>query len=177
MPVRSRHDRAISGELLPAREHLHTDAMDWVWTYSRSRHGARLVLLAIAHYGGVVTISISELADLTLLRERSVRMAIADLVTLGELAVEYSAGSSSRYRLLTPDREPIPLPRPTKRDPIPVEVRFFVFERDGYRCVECGTCEDLTIDHIYPKSLGGADTVDNLQTLCRPCNCRKGARV
>jgi HNH endonuclease len=150
---------------------------DWVFDHSRSRHGARLVLLAIAYYGEVVTISVRELGDMTLLGERAVRMAICSLVELGELAVEYNAGDSSRYRVLMIDREPEPLPPPTKRDPIPVKVRFFVFERDGYRCVQCGATEDLTIDHIYPRSLGGGHTEDNLQTLCRPCNCRKGARV
>jgi len=135
------------------------------------------VLVAIAYYGEVVTISVRELCDMTLLSERAVRMAICNLVELGELAAEYNAGDSSRYRVLMIEREPEPLPPPTKRDPIPVAVRFFVFERDGYRCVQCGAVEDLTIDHIYPKSLDGADTADNLQVLCRPCNCRKGARV
>lgn len=153
------------------------EVMDWIWTRSRSRHSARLALLAIAHHGETVTLSIGELADMTRLSERAVHMAITELVSLGELAVEYRAGTSSRYRVLMPVRDPLPLPPPTKRDPIPVEVRFFIFERDGYRCVQCGTSEDLTIDHIHPKSLGGADTADNLQTLCRPCNCRKGARV
>jgi 5-methylcytosine-specific restriction endonuclease McrA len=75
------------------------------------------------------------------------------------------------------ERDSEPLPAPTKRDPIPAKVRFFVFERDGYRCVFCGAVEDLTIDHIYPRILGGAHTEDNLQTLCRSCNSRKGARV
>lgn len=152
-------------------------ALEWAWDHSRSRNGARLVLLAIAHYGEVVTISVRELGDMTLLGERAVRMAVCGLVELGELAVEHHAGDSSRYRVLMIEREPEPLPPPTRRNPIPVAVRFFVFERDGFRCVQCGTAEDLTIDHIYPKSLGGADTADNLQTLCRSCNCRKGARV
>lgn len=153
------------------------DVTDWIWTRSRSRHGARLVLLAIGHHGEVVTISIAELADMTHLSERAVRMAIGELVTIGELAVEFNIGSNSRYRVLMSERDPLPLPQPTKRDPIPVEVRFFIFERDGYRCLHCGTTEDLTIDHIHPKSRGGTDAVDNLQTLCRSCNCRKGARV
>ena len=154
-----------------------TDATAWVWDHSRSRHGARLVLLAIAYYGEVVTISVGELGDMTCLSERAVRMAIAELVSLGELAVELNAGSNSRYRLLMPDREPLPLPAPAKRDPVPLAVRFFVFERDGYRCRHCGSAEDLTIDHIHPQSRGGGHTEDNLQTLCRPCNSRKGARV
>ena len=60
---------------------------------------------------------------------------------------------------------------------IPPEVRELVYSRDGHACVVCGATEDLTLDHIYPWSLGGADEPDNLQTLCRPCNARKGARL
>lgn len=51
-----------------------------------------------------------------------------------------------------------------------------VFERDAYRCVTCGDHRDLTCDHIHPEVLGGPTTFENLQTMCRPCNSRKGAR-
>lgn len=60
---------------------------------------------------------------------------------------------------------------------IPASLRAQVYDRDGRACVECGATAALTLDHIYPWSLGGEDAVDNLQTLCRPCNSRKGARV
>jgi hypothetical protein len=63
------------------------------------------------------------------------------------------------------------------RKHIPVEVRRFVYERDEHRCVTCGSTERLSLDHIIPWSLGGADDPVNLQTMCRPCNSRKGARV
>jgi len=49
-----------------------------------------------------------------------------------------------------------------------------VFIRDGYKCRECGISDRLTIDHIVPKDEGGNDHVNNLQTLCYPCNQRKG---
>jgi 5-methylcytosine-specific restriction endonuclease McrA len=51
-----------------------------------------------------------------------------------------------------------------------------VFERDGYRCVSCGRKAPpggLTLDHIVPKSKGGRGTVENLQTMCVPCNQEK----
>lgn len=35
----------------------------------------------------------------------------------------------------------------------------------------------LSIDHIHPERHGGTLDEDNLQTLCRPCNSRKGSRV
>jgi hypothetical protein len=63
------------------------------------------------------------------------------------------------------------------RPHIPDGIRSAVMERDGYQCLECGATDDLTLDHIYPWSLGGPDTLENLRVLCRSCNCRKGARI
>lgn len=63
------------------------------------------------------------------------------------------------------------------RDPIPDDLRRAVYERDDNRCVRCGAVDDLTLDHVRPWSLGGPDTFENLQTLCRRCNSSKGARV
>jgi hypothetical protein len=51
-----------------------------------------------------------------------------------------------------------------------------VLERDGYRCVTCGTHLDLSCDHIIPESKGGPTTFENLQAMCRTCNSKKGAR-
>jgi 5-methylcytosine-specific restriction endonuclease McrA len=48
----------------------------------------------------------------------------------------------------------------------------------GEKCLRCGaTDRTLTRDHVVPLALGGADTIDNIQPLCGPCNCWKGARV
>jgi hypothetical protein len=62
--------------------------------------------------------------------------------------------------------------RPT-RVAIPSEIRRAVFERDGGKCVECGSNFDLQYDHVLPVALGGATTVENLQLLCADCNRRK----
>lgn len=35
----------------------------------------------------------------------------------------------------------------------------------------------MTQDHIFPKSAGGRDDLDNLQTMCNICNQRKGATI
>ncbi|MCU0326479.1 MAG: HNH endonuclease [Spirosomaceae bacterium] len=49
-----------------------------------------------------------------------------------------------------------------------------VFRRDSNKCVYCGSHEDLTLDHLIPKSKGGKTNWDNLVTACRRCNSRKG---
>jgi len=58
--------------------------------------------------------------------------------------------------------------------PIPDTIRWGVWERDNFTCICCGTRQRLSIDHIVPEVLGGETIMDNLQTLCRPCNSRKG---
>lgn len=52
-----------------------------------------------------------------------------------------------------------------------------IFRRDGYRCQYCGAREQLTIDHIMPRSRQGADTWENLVTACTRCNAKKGNRT
>ena len=41
-------------------------------------------------------------------------------------------------------------------------------------CQNCGSTENLTIDHIIPVLFGGKDNEENLQCLCSPCNRKKG---
>jgi 5-methylcytosine-specific restriction endonuclease McrA len=64
-----------------------------------------------------------------------------------------------------------------RREPIPRAVRLAVFERDGGRCVECGSAFEIQYDHVIPVALGGAATVENLQILCATCNRAKGAAL
>lgn len=56
--------------------------------------------------------------------------------------------------------------------------REFVLRRDGYTCVYCGKSDvALQLDHVNPRSRGGADTPDNLVACCKPCNTSKGAKT
>jgi 5-methylcytosine-specific restriction endonuclease McrA len=50
-------------------------------------------------------------------------------------------------------------------------------EACGGRCLRCGSSGDLTVDHIVPLSLGGANTIENVQPLCSACNGIKGCEV
>jgi 5-methylcytosine-specific restriction endonuclease McrA len=64
-----------------------------------------------------------------------------------------------------------------RREPIPRDVRLGVWQRDGGRCVECGSDFELQYDHVIPFSMGGATTAENLQLLCAGCNRAKGAAL
>ena len=48
-----------------------------------------------------------------------------------------------------------------------------IFERDNYTCQKCGSKNDLTIDHIIPRCLGGKNISDNLRVLCKECNSKR----
>jgi len=56
----------------------------------------------------------------------------------------------------------------------PAFTRFNVFLRDCFECQYCGGEDDLTFDHVIPRSRGGRTTWDNVVTACAPCNLRKG---
>ena len=63
-----------------------------------------------------------------------------------------------------------------RRKPIDETTRYAVMKRAGFKCQCCGEKPNkdndvvLHIDHIIPYSLGGKDTIDNLQVLCLKCN-------
>jgi 5-methylcytosine-specific restriction endonuclease McrA len=54
--------------------------------------------------------------------------------------------------------------------------RRAVLERDGHTCVYCGVRAD-TIDHVRPRSRGGAHLWTNVVAACARCNHRKGDRL
>ena len=59
---------------------------------------------------------------------------------------------------------------------IPDSLRRAVFARDRHQCRGCNSQSYLEMDHIIPRSKGGATSFENLQVLCRGCNSRKGNR-
>ncbi len=79
-----------------------------------------------------------------------------------------------RAHVLLDVEQGLAAPLPRQRQPIPREIREAVFSRDGGRCVECRSNFDIQYDHVIPWSLGGADSIQNLQLLCSACNRRKG---
>lgn len=59
----------------------------------------------------------------------------------------------------------------------PAFTRFNVFLRDRFSCQYCGSKDDLTFDHVIPRSRGGQTRWDNVTTACAPCNLRKGGEM
>ncbi|MEO1101571.1 MAG: HNH endonuclease [Pseudomonadota bacterium] len=64
-----------------------------------------------------------------------------------------------------------------RQDRPPAFTRFNVFLRDGFQCVYCGSPNDLTFDHVIPRSKGGRTSWTNIAAACSPCNLRKGGRL
>ncbi len=53
--------------------------------------------------------------------------------------------------------------------------RRAVFARDGGRCVYCGA-PATSLDHVVPRSRGGAHVWENVVSACRRCNHLKADR-
>ncbi len=54
--------------------------------------------------------------------------------------------------------------------------RRAVFGRDDNICQYCGATAE-SLDHVVPRSRGGAHTWDNVVACCRRCNIKKGNRL
>jgi 5-methylcytosine-specific restriction endonuclease McrA len=55
-----------------------------------------------------------------------------------------------------------------------------IFKRDRYTCQYCGhqpQPDDLTIDHVVPRSQGGQSTWENCVLACMKCNHKKADRT
>ena len=52
--------------------------------------------------------------------------------------------------------------------------RLNVFKRDSFTCQYCGAEDDLSLDHVVPRSKGGLTNWKNLVTACKQCNSLKG---
>ena len=107
-------------------------------------------------------------AAVLILKER------AEILEQGDWALHAESFTLARpvvIRLLSYVR----IPRDAHRRKI---TRRAVFARDRWTCQYCGHERgNLTVDHVIPRSKGGASTWDNIVTCCAPCNRRKGDRL
>jgi 5-methylcytosine-specific restriction endonuclease McrA len=63
------------------------------------------------------------------------------------------------------------------QDRPPAFTRFNLFLRDAFACQYCRAGDDLTFDHVVPRSRGGRTTWENIVTACARCNLIKGGRT
>lgn len=58
--------------------------------------------------------------------------------------------------------------------------RINVYKRDGWKCQYCGkkpARDDISIDHVNPRALGGVSSFENCVLACTPCNAHKRDRT
>lgn len=60
---------------------------------------------------------------------------------------------------------------------ISAEVRRHVWKRDNQQCVECGSRNNLEMDHAIPFSRGGSNSIANIRLLCQQCNRTKHSKI
>ncbi len=66
---------------------------------------------------------------------------------------------------------------------IKLGLRYQVLKRDRFRCVLCGASPAthlgcvLHVDHVIPWARGGRTVLENLRSLCEPCNLGKSAKL
>lgn len=72
----------------------------------------------------------------------------------------------------------------TRYDRVPANIVTFsrrnIYKRDHHTCQYCGIqpgTEELTIDHVQPRSRGGTSTWDNCVLACVECNKRKANKT
>lgn len=103
-------------------------------------------------------------------RKKFERFSVGDIV---ELSKRLNNKNGNFYN----DREIWNALCRVERGKVSNKMRFSIYQRDRYRCCNCGISErytQLEIDHIVPVSKGGKSVYDNLQTLCHRCNVEKG---
>jgi 5-methylcytosine-specific restriction endonuclease McrA len=104
------------------------------------------------------------------------------LLTLGKVEVieEYDAEVRSVSVVLKIPAV-VRLLRAFRRHSKPVKFsRINIYARDSYRCQYCHVkcrIDELTYDHVTPRSQGGKTTWDNIVTCCYTCNHRKANRT
>ena len=105
--------------------------------------------------------------------QTAVKAVFLDRVTIVE---NYEREIHSPTRTM-PIPSVIALRQYVKPSQYPAFTRFNLFLRDRFTCQYCGSRDDLTFDHVIPRSKGGRTTWENVVAACAPCNLKKGNRL
>jgi len=116
------------------------------------------------------------------LRVEPWQRAISDLFVGKVEVIEYSKDRTIRGVVQTfPMPSVVRVLRHFRRDRIRIKFsRLNIYARDGFICQYCGQrkmTEDLTFDHVVPRSRGGRTSWENIVTCCVGCNRAKADRT
>jgi 5-methylcytosine-specific restriction endonuclease McrA len=85
-----------------------------------------------------------------------------------------SSGQNKKHELPVVIRLLYYVKIPHKEIPL---TRRNLMHRDNYKCQYCGKRNELTIDHVIPRSRGGKDVWENVVVACLRCNINKGSKT
>ncbi len=126
----------------------------------------RRVLLLNVTYEPLTTVCLHRAVCLVLGEKAEVVHHDAAGTVLRSASVVFATPSVIKLRryIRLPYRSKVPL------------TRAALMRRDNYLCAYCGTRAD-TIDHVIPRSRGGAHAWENCVASCTRCNHRKADRL
>lgn len=126
----------------------------------------RRVLLLNITYEPLTTVALHRAVCLVLGEKAEVVHDDAAGLLLRSASIALTAPSVIRLRryIRVPHRSRVPL------------TRAALMRRDNYLCAYCGSKAE-TIDHVIPRSRGGAHAWENCVASCMRCNHRKADRL
>ena len=126
----------------------------------------RRTLLLNASYEPLMVISVNRAVSLVLVDKAEV-VEESEEALIRSASYEMFAPSVIRlkYYVKVPYKARVPLSRRA------------VLTRDNHSCQYCGKAGADTLDHVHPRSRGGAHTWENLVACCRKCNHTKGDKT
>ncbi len=130
------------------------------------RWALRRVLLLNVTYEPLTTVALHRAVGLVLADKAEILHNEASGLVLHSASAKLAVPSVIRLRryVRIPHRNRVPL------------TRAALMRRDGYLCAYCGAAAD-TIDHVIPRSRGGAHAWENCVASCTKCNHRKADRL
>lgn len=106
--------------------------------------------------------------------KRAVQLMLAYKVDVLEITGDEFCGASVKFDVPAVVRLKNYVKKPFRGVPM---TRKNILTRDKNRCQYCGSKENLTIDHVIPRSRGGPSSWDNLVACCSKCNGKKGDKT
>lgn len=121
------------------------------------------VLLLNATYEPLRVVSLKRAVVLLLEEKAEVIKESGEMIHSENMSVPKPKVIRLRYFVKIPYRKKVPLSNKT------------VLVRDKFICAYCGD-KATTVDHVHPRSKGGAHDWTNVVAACQPCNQKKGNR-